>query len=120
MTTPMAPIIAPCKTKMRLICRRRAPIDISTAMSLYLVNTIMVRVMNIFRAPTRTIRPIVLVGALNIFITLTMIVLTKYKDIAVLMSMGARRRQIRRIFVLQGAMIGAIGVVIGLVVGYTL
>ena len=48
-----------------------------------------------------------------------MIVLTKYKDIAVLMSMGARRRQIRRIFVLQGAMIGAIGVAIGLVVGYT-
>ncbi len=47
-----------------------------------------------------------------------MIVLTKYKDIAVLMSMGARRGQIRRIFVMQGAMIGVIGTVIGLVVGY--
>ena len=45
-----------------------------------------------------TIGLIELVGALNILITLTMIVLTKYKDIAVLMSMGARRRQIRRIF----------------------
>jgi lipoprotein-releasing system permease protein len=66
-----------------------------------------------------TIGLIVLVGALNIFITLTMIVLTKYKDIAVLMSMGARRRQIRRIFVMQGAMIGAIGIVVGLAVGYT-
>jgi lipoprotein-releasing system permease protein len=65
-----------------------------------------------------TIGLIVLVGALNIFITLTMIVLTKYKDIAVLMSMGARRRQIRSIFVLQGAMIGVIGIVIGMVVGY--
>jgi lipoprotein-releasing system permease protein len=66
-----------------------------------------------------TIGLIVLVGALNIFITLTMIVLTKYKDIAVLMSMGARRRQIRRIFVVQGAMIAAIGITVGLIVGYT-
>jgi lipoprotein-releasing system permease protein len=66
-----------------------------------------------------TIGLIVLVGALNIFITLTMIVLTKYKDIAVLMSMGARRRQIRRIFVVQGAMIAAIGITVGLVIGYT-
>jgi lipoprotein-releasing system permease protein len=66
-----------------------------------------------------TIGLIVLVGALNIFITLTMIVLTKYKDIAVLMSMGARRRQIRRIFVLQGAMIAVIGITVGLAIGYT-
>jgi lipoprotein-releasing system permease protein len=65
-----------------------------------------------------TIGLIEVVGALNIFITLTMIVLTKYKDIAVLMSMGARRGQIRRIFVMQGAMIGVIGIAIGLVVGY--
>jgi lipoprotein-releasing system permease protein len=65
-----------------------------------------------------TIGLIEVVGALNIFITLTMIVLTKYKDIAVLMSMGARRGQIRRIFVMQGAMIGVVGIVIGLVVGY--
>lgn len=67
-----------------------------------------------------TIGLIEMVGALNILITLTMIVLTKYKDIAVLMSMGARRAQIRRIFVMQGAMIGVIGTAIGLVVGYTL
>ena len=65
-----------------------------------------------------TIGLIEMVGALNILITLTMIVLTKYKDIAVLMSMGARRAQIRRIFVMQGAMIGVIGTAIGLVVGY--
>jgi lipoprotein-releasing system permease protein len=67
-----------------------------------------------------TIGMIEMVGALNILITLTMIVLTKYKDIAVLMSMGARRSQIRRIFVMQGAMIGAVGTAIGLVLGYTL
>jgi lipoprotein-releasing system permease protein len=66
-----------------------------------------------------TIGLIEVVGALNIFITLTMIVLTKYKDIAVLMSMGARRGQVRRIFVMQGAMIGVIGIAVGLVVGYT-
>ncbi|HEX4276664.1 MAG TPA: ABC transporter permease [Bryobacteraceae bacterium] len=66
-----------------------------------------------------TIGLIELVGALNILITLTMIVLTKYKDIAVLMSMGARRGQIRRIFVMQGAMIGVIGTAIGIAVGYT-
>jgi lipoprotein-releasing system permease protein len=65
-----------------------------------------------------TIGLIELVGALNILITLTMIVLTKYKDIAVLMSMGARRGQIRRIFVMQGAMIGIIGTVIGIIAGY--
>jgi lipoprotein-releasing system permease protein len=65
-----------------------------------------------------TIGLIEMVGALNILITLTMIVLTKYKDIAVLMSMGARRAQIRRIFVMQGAMIGVIGTAIGLVIGY--
>ncbi len=65
-----------------------------------------------------TIGLIELVGALNILITLTMIVLTKYKDIAVLISMGARRGQIRRIFVMQGAMIGLVGTAIGLTLGY--
>jgi lipoprotein-releasing system permease protein len=67
-----------------------------------------------------TIGMIEMVGALNILITLTMIVLTKYKDIAILMSMGARRPQIRRIFVMQGALIGLTGTVIGLVLGYSL
>ena len=66
-----------------------------------------------------TIGLIELVGALNILITLTMIVLTKYKDIAVLISMGARRSQIRRIFVMQGALIGLIGTSLGLGFGYT-
>ncbi|MES1258238.1 MAG: FtsX-like permease family protein, partial [Acidobacteriota bacterium] len=65
-----------------------------------------------------TIGLIELVGALNILITLTMIVLTKYRDIAVLMSMGARRSQIRRIFVVQGAMIGVVGTSLGLTLGY--
>lgn len=65
-----------------------------------------------------TVGLIGLVAAMNIVIALTMIVLTKYKDIAVLMSMGARRAQIRRIFVMQGAIIGATGTILGLIAGY--
>jgi lipoprotein-releasing system permease protein len=67
-----------------------------------------------------TIGLIELVAALNILITLVMMVMEKYRDIAVLMSMGARRAQIRRIFMLQGILIGVVGTTIGLVVGYTL
>ena len=67
-----------------------------------------------------TIGLIELVAALNILITLVMMVMEKYRDIGVLMSMGARHRQIRRIFMLQGVLIGVIGTAIGLVVGYTL
>ena len=61
-----------------------------------------------------------LVAALNIFITLVMMVMEKYRDIAVLMSMGARQEQIRRIFMLQGVLIGIVGSAIGLVVGHVL
>ena len=59
-----------------------------------------------------------LVAALNIFITLVMMVMEKYRDIAVLMSMGARHQQIRRIFMLQGVLIGISGSIIGLILGY--
>jgi lipoprotein-releasing system permease protein len=61
-----------------------------------------------------------LVAALNILIVLVMMVMEKYRDIAVLMSMGARRQQIRTIFMLQGILIGVVGSAIGLTVGYTL
>jgi lipoprotein-releasing system permease protein len=65
-----------------------------------------------------TIGLIVFVAALNILISLIMMVMEKTKDIAVLLSMGARRDQIRGIFVLQGVLIGIIGTVLGLIVGY--
>jgi lipoprotein-releasing system permease protein len=65
-----------------------------------------------------TVGLIEVVAALNILIALTMIVLTRFRDIAVLMSMGARRAQIRRIFVMQGAIIGVVGTVLGLLTGY--
>ena len=61
---------------------------------------------------------IILVAALNILIVLVMMVMEKYKDIAILMSMGARREQIRRIFMLQGVLIGVVGSAIGLAAGY--
>jgi lipoprotein-releasing system permease protein len=67
-----------------------------------------------------TIGLIQLVAALNILITLVMMVMEKQRDIAVLMSMGARREQIRNIFMLQGVTIGVIGSVLGLVAGYVL
>ncbi len=67
-----------------------------------------------------TIGLIEMVAALNIFITLVMMVMEKYRDIAILMSMGARYGQIRRIFMLQGVLIGVVGSAIGLTVGYGL
>jgi len=67
-----------------------------------------------------TIGLIVFVAALNILISLTMMVMEKTKDIAVLMSMGTRKAQIRRIFVYQGLLIGVVGTAIGLIVGYLL
>lgn len=67
-----------------------------------------------------TIGLILIVAALNILITLVMMVMEKHRDIAILMSMGARAEQIRRIFVFEGALIGAFGTAIGLVLGYTI
>ncbi len=67
-----------------------------------------------------TIGLIELVAALNILIVLVMMVMEKYRDIAILMSMGARHAQIRRIFMLQGVLIGVVGAAIGLAAGYTL
>jgi len=61
-----------------------------------------------------------LVAGLNILITLVMMVMEKHRDIAILMAMGARAGQIRRIFVYKGAIIGAIGTVIGLFAGHVL
>ena len=63
---------------------------------------------------------ILMVAALNIFISLVMMVMEKYRDIAILMSMGARQRQIRRVFVTQGLLIGLVGSALGLAAGYTL
>ncbi len=66
-----------------------------------------------------TVSLIELIAALNILVVLVMLVMEKHRDIAILMSMGTRRQQIQRIFVLQGLIIGALGSCIGLTLGYT-
>jgi lipoprotein-releasing system permease protein len=67
-----------------------------------------------------TIGLIVFVAALNILISLIMMVMEKTRDIAVLMSMGTRKAQVRNIFVAQGVLIGVIGTTIGLLLGYAI
>jgi lipoprotein-releasing system permease protein len=61
---------------------------------------------------------IVLVAALNILIALTMMVMEKTRDIAVLMSFGVLPEQVRRIFLMQGLLISLLGTAAGLVLGY--
>jgi lipoprotein-releasing system permease protein len=67
-----------------------------------------------------TVGLIVFVAALNILISLTMMVMEKTRDIAVLMSMGTRKAQVRKVFIMQGALIGVIGTAVGLLIGYVL
>ncbi len=59
----------------------------------------------------------VLIAAFNIISTLIMMVMEKRRDIAILQSMGATRRSIRRIFLIKGCVIGAVGTVLGVVLG---
>src|SRR5438309_9298925 len=61
---------------------------------------------------------ITFVAGLNILVVLSMTVPDKARDVAVLMSMGCKPQQIRRIFLWQGIAIGATGTFAGLCVGY--
>ena len=63
---------------------------------------------------------ITFVAGLNILVVLAMTVTEKARDIAVLMSLGTRREQIRNIFVCQGLAVGGFGLVLGLLAGYAL
>lgn len=60
---------------------------------------------------------VVLIGSFSIVTTLVMLVMEKTRDIAILMSMGATKGMIRRIFMLQGTIIGVIGTLLGYVLG---
>jgi len=60
---------------------------------------------------------IVLVGSFNIITTLFMLVMERKKDIAILISMGATKREIKRIFVLLGSLIGLVGTFVGYIFG---
>jgi lipoprotein-releasing system permease protein len=66
-----------------------------------------------------TIGLIVIVASLNIVVTLVMMVMEKARDIAILTAMGATGEAIRRIFVVQGVVIGVLGTALGLVLGNT-
>ena len=61
---------------------------------------------------------ITFVAGLNILVVLTMTVSERARDIAVLMALGSRRRQVRRIFVLQGLVVSTAGTAAGLAAGY--
>jgi len=63
---------------------------------------------------------IVVVAALNILIALTMMVMEKTRDIAVMMSFGVTAEQVRKIFLLQGLLISAVGTTLGLLLGYAM
>jgi lipoprotein-releasing system permease protein len=62
---------------------------------------------------------IVVVAAFNIVGSLTMVVIEKRRDIGVLQAMGVSRRNIRRIFLIEGLLIGGVGAGVGLVLGLT-
>jgi lipoprotein-releasing system permease protein len=62
---------------------------------------------------------ITFVAGLNILVVLTMTVTDRARDIAVLMAMGARRQQIRKVFILQGLVVSIAGTVAGLIFGYS-
>jgi lipoprotein-releasing system permease protein len=61
---------------------------------------------------------IVLVAAFNIVSTLTMVVADKTKEIGILKAMGMPARSIRRVFFAQGLVIGLVGTVLGLLLGF--
>jgi len=60
---------------------------------------------------------IILVGSFSIITSLVMLVMEKTRDIAILKSMGATAQTIRRIFMLQGTIIGVVGTALGYILG---
>lgn len=63
---------------------------------------------------------IILVAAFNIASSLIMMVMEKTRDIAILKAMGATRKSIRKIFVFKGLIIGFVGTVLGVGLGFIL
>ncbi|UOQ54104.1 FtsX-like permease family protein [Hymenobacter cellulosivorans] len=60
---------------------------------------------------------ILLIASLNIFFSLSMLVLDKKKDVAILLAMGATSRTVRNIFLLEGAIVAQVGAITGLTLG---
>ena len=64
-----------------------------------------------------TIGLIVIVAALNIIASLVLLVMEKSRDIAILKTMGATRRSVTVVFMLQGLVIGLVGTLAGSALG---
>jgi lipoprotein-releasing system permease protein len=64
-----------------------------------------------------TLTLIIIVASLNIVAGLILMVMQKMKDIGILLSFGTSAAQIRRIFFLQGAVIGVLGTALGMILG---
>jgi lipoprotein-releasing system permease protein len=60
---------------------------------------------------------IIIVAAVNIVSSLTLIVLSKYREIAILSSMGARKGSLLRIFLVAGSFVGFAGITLGILFG---
>jgi len=77
--------------------------------------------LDVFRAlrasSALTVSTIILIAGLGMFNTLAMIVMEKTKEIAILRSMGYTRRDISRIFLLQGALVLLVGSILGCLLG---
>mgnify|MGYP001474311518 CR=1 FL=1 len=63
---------------------------------------------------------IIAIASFNIISSLTLLVMNKQKDIAILMSLGISRRSIQYIFLIQGFIIGALGISFGVILGLVL
>ena len=63
---------------------------------------------------------VIIVAAFNIVSTLAMIVVEKHREIAILKAMGATGQAVMRIFMLNGLVIGLVGTVIGIPLGYAI
>lgn len=63
---------------------------------------------------------ILLIASLNIFFSLSMLVIDKRKDVAILMAMGASPNIIRRVFLMEGAIVAQVGAVVGLTLGISI
>ena len=63
---------------------------------------------------------ILLIASLNIFFSLSMLVIDKKKDISVLLAMGANQKTVRRTFLYVGAIVALVGAAVGLLVGVSL
>ncbi len=132
---PAAAISAPCHKKIALISIRRYPMERKIAISLILASrfetlfqhnasswqereeSTLQLFLTLRMSVAITVSLIILLAGFGIFNVLTMSVLAKIKEIAILRSMGYRRIDVSSIFLWQGALIAAAGSLLGCLLG---